>query len=265
MKKLLEIFLVIGIFVALYYLGNSIIGFLPSIPTYEDIQNSENIVLALTASFVLGLVIGSTSCPVCSLPLIGYIMGAESTAKKAFWASIVFHLGRLATFAMLGGLIVFVGYSAPEGPNFIADGLVGVLMILFSMELFGLVTLSRTLSKKVMSKIQLPYVSVDHPLHLLFWGMLVGVGCGITYIIPMIAVYVGTANQGLIYGFLAVLLFSIATMITPTCLLVLAGGSVEFASKITDSRATKYARYLGGMILLYIGLSYLIAVIISFL
>lgn len=267
MKKIAGVAILILVIFALYYLGGEIsFRLAPHLPADTDVLNPENFILALTGSFIFGLIIGSTSCPVCSLPLIGYVMGAEPTAKKAFWASILYHLGRLLTFFLLGLIIVSLGYSLTEGVEniqgslvgLLANGLVGVLMIFFSMELFGLIDLSKHLSKRIMQRINIPFVSANHPIHLLVWGMVVGLGCSITQVGPMILIFAGTSGLGFIHTIIAVVLFSVGTMITPTLLLTLAGGSVEMTERYAGGDLGKYAGWLGGLILLYMGLQYLI-------
>ncbi|MBN2014005.1 MAG: sulfite exporter TauE/SafE family protein [Candidatus Altiarchaeota archaeon] len=271
MKRIIGVVILILVVTGVYYLSGEIaVKSFPHLPSYADILTPENLAVALTGSFIFGLIIGSTSCPVCSLPLIGYVMGAEPTAKKAFWASITYHLGRLITFFLLGIIVLVLGYSLSEGFEGVGGGLittlanifVGILMILFSMELFGLIDLSKHFSIRMMQRLKIPLISVDHPLHLLVWGMFVGLGCSITQIAPLLAIFLGTSEHGLVYAVIAVLLFSVGTMITPTILLVLAGSSVEITEKYFESGLRKYAGWLGGLILLYIGLQYLILEII---
>ncbi len=272
MKKILGITALVLVIVGLYQLGNEISsGLFPYLTSYKEIILSTNPLTSVTGSFIIGLIIGSIACPVCSLPLIGYVMGAEPTAKKAFWASVTFHGGRLIVFMFLGIITAGLGHiipdrSIPTGFSNLINGMVGIIMILFSMELFGLINLNKYISKKVLQKIKIPYVSVDHPIHLLLWGMLIGFGCSVEYIIPLLlAIFVSVSETGFAYAMLAVFLFSIGTMITPTILIVMAGGSVEVTAKYAGGNLRKYAGWIGGLILLYVGLHYLIAFLFTLL
>jgi len=53
------------------------------------------------------------------------------------------------------------------------------------------------------------------------------------------------------------LLFGIGAIIPPTIIAVIAGGSVEFTEKYMKSGIRRYARYIGGTILAFMGVQYL--------
>ena len=268
MKKILGIATIILVLITLFWLETNTPGLLSSIelpPILEFASTvAENPWVSLPLFLVLGLTIGSIACPACSLPIIslaGYVMGAEPTAKKAFWAGLIFQSGRLLVFLPLAFLGALFNYVLPDEIGLLSRALAGILMMLFSMELFGLIDLSQHLSKAMLKRVKIPMVKVDHPIHMALWGMIIGFFCGIEQFLILATALLGAPNY--IYAFLAIFLFGVGTTVTPLILIVLAGGSMELTQKYTQGNLTKYAKILGGLILLYLSVEYLLTVIFS--
>jgi len=254
-KKIMGITFLVVILVALYFSVIKISSALALQDWYFDaLQNAQTSILW---SLALGIILGTLICPTCSFPLTAYILGAESTAKNAFWASILFNTGRLSVFLMFGILAGLFGYFLAPELRMIAFGMVGVLMLLFAMELFDLIHLSQYISGGLTKHITLPLVSVNHPIELFIWGSLLGVVCSVNLIVPIATVWFGAITQNFFHAILVVLLFGIGAIIPPTIIAVIAGGSVEFTEKYMKSDVRKYARYIGGTILTFMGVQYL--------
>jgi sulfite exporter TauE/SafE len=264
-KKVAGIILLILVLTVLYY--SSITASLEVDEQDWYYSALQNVQTSLLWSLGLGLAIGTLICPTCSFPLAAYVMGAESTAKKAFWAAILFNGGRLMVFLIFGILAGLFGYAlAPElktGLGIMASGIIGVLMLLFAMELFGLIQLGKHISKKVMEHIRFPVISVNHPIELFIWGALLGMGCSIEFVIPIVAVLIDAVTQNFLHSILVMLLFGLGTVIPSTVIAVIAGGSVEFTEKYMKSDIRKYARWLAGILLTFIGVRYLMAFILN--
>lgn len=177
-------------------------------------------------SFIIGLIASVSSC----LAIVGGLVLSLSakveqdednkSAKKIF---VLFHAGRLIGFALLGGLLGFIGKAI--GVNFIFSAILGliasVVMILLGLNLIGIFKKSMfTLPSSIFSFFR----KAEHAM----WApILIGVGtfflpCGFTQSMQVVALSSGSFMS----GFLIMFAFALGTL---PMLALLSFGSASFA------------------------------------
>ncbi len=203
-----------------------------------------------TTAFLIGLVASVSSCLAVVggliLSLSAKVIQDDSENKKPFY---LFHVGRLVSFALLGGVLGLIGKSL--GVNYIFSAVLGllaaVIMIALGLNLTGIF-------KK--SKFTLPggifnfFRNVEHQT---FAPLLLGVGtfflpCGFTQSMQVAALTSGSFISGL----LIMLFFALGTL---PMLLLLSFGSASFAH-------SKYAPLFfksAGIVVIGLGLFALLA------
>jgi len=179
-----------------------------------------------TTSFIIGLIASVSSC----LAIVGGLILSLSakisqdentkTSKKQF---ILFHGGRLAGFALLGGLLGLLGKAI--GVSFIFSAILGIIassvMILLGLNLVGII-------KKNKATLPTGIFAYFRKLeHATFAPILIGVGtfflpCGFTQSMQVSALSSGSFMSGLLIMFA----FALGTL---PMLALLSFGSVSFA------------------------------------
>lgn len=180
------------------------------------------------SSFVIGLVASVSSC----LAVVGGLVlslsaevaevsgSGQKTARRPFY---FFHIGRLASFAVLGGMLGWIGQSI--GVNFTISALLGLLsslvMVVLGLHLMGLIKRNRfTLPPSVLQWF-------DNIEHKTFAPLLIGMGtfflpCGFTQSMQVAALSSGSWWTGA----MTMLFFALGTM---PMLALLSLSSVSFA------------------------------------
>lgn len=177
-----------------------------------------------STAFLIGLIASVSSCLAVVggliLSLSAKIVQDDSNNKKPFY---FFHIGRLVSFALLGGVLGLVGKSL--GINYIFSAILGLfavsIMIILGLNLTGLF-------KK--SKFTLPsgiFNFFRKAEHQTFAPLLLGIGtfflpCGFTQSMQVSALSSGS----FISGMLIMLFFALGTL---PMLLLLSFGSTSFA------------------------------------
>lgn len=179
-----------------------------------------------TTSFIIGLIASVSSC----LAIVGGLILSLSakiaqdentkTSKKQF---ILFHGGRLAGFALLGGLLGLLGKAI--GVSFVFSAILGIIassvMILLGLNLVGII-------KKNKATLPTGIFAYFRKLeHATFAPILIGVGtfflpCGFTQSMQVSALSSGSFMSGL-------LIMSAFALGTLPMLALLSFGSVSFA------------------------------------
>lgn len=176
-------------------------------------------------SFIIGIIASLSSC----LAIVGGLVLSLSakitqdnnkSTKKPF---ILFHLGRLFGFAILGGILGLIGEAI--GINFMFSAILGLVassvMIMLGLNLLGVNTLSKiTLPSNIFSFFRKAEHTALAPL-------LIGLGtfflpCGFTQSMQIAALSSGTFTS----GFLIMFSFALGTL---PVLALLSFGSVSFA------------------------------------
>jgi sulfite exporter TauE/SafE/copper chaperone CopZ len=180
---------------------------------------------ALT-SFIIGLVASVSSC----LAVVGGLVLSLSAkmekdedaglVKKSF---ILFHAGRLISFALLGGMLGFIGETI--GISFVFSSILGliasVVMIILGLNLVGIIKKNKlTLPSNIFSFFR----KIEHAT---LSPIIVGVGtfflpCGFTQSMQVAALGSGSFISGMLIMFL----FALGTL---PILALLSFGSVSFA------------------------------------
>ncbi len=176
-------------------------------------------------SFLIGLIASVSSCLAVVggliLSLSAKIAKDDSNNKKPFY---LFHVGRLASFALLGGALGFLGKSL--GVNYIFSAVLGLLAALVMIVLgFNLTGIFKKSVFTFPSKIFTFFRNVENKS---FAPVLLGIGtfflpCGFTQSMQVAALSSGSFAS----GFLIMLFFALGTL---PMLLLLSFGSASFAS-----------------------------------
>lgn len=176
-------------------------------------------------SFLIGLIASVSSCLAIVggliLSLSAKIVQDDNNNKKPFY---FFHIGRLASFALLGGVLGLIGKSL--GINYIFSAVLGLLaatiMIILGLNLTGIFKKSKfTLPSGIFNFFR----RVEHKT---FAPLLLGIGtfflpCGFTQSMQVAALSSGSFVSGL----LIMLFFALGTL---PMLLLLSFGSSSIAS-----------------------------------
>lgn len=178
-----------------------------------------------TTSFIIGLIASVSSC----LAIVGgFILSlsatvAEDDSKNSNKQVVLFHVGRLLGFAILGGALGFVGQTI--GINFTISAILGIvasiIMIMLGLHLVGI------FSK---NKITLPSVIFSYfrkVEHSILAPIIIGIGtfflpCGFTQSMQFSALSSGSFISGMMIMFF----FSLGTL---PVLALLSFGSVSFS------------------------------------
>lgn len=178
-------------------------------------------------SFVIGLIASVSSC----LAIVGGLVlslsakiEADEDKKSVRKSFVLFHAGRLVSFALLGGILGLIGEAI--GINFVFSAILGLIasavMILLGLNLVGMIKKNKfTLPSNIFSFFR----KVEHAT---LSPIIVGVGtfflpCGFTQSMQVAALGSGSFISGL----LIMLLFALGTL---PMLALLSFGSASFAN-----------------------------------
>ncbi len=181
-----------------------------------------------TTSFIIGLIASVSSC----LAIVGGLVLSLSAKisqdnvsdKKTF---VLFHVGRIVSFAILGGLLGVIGNAI--GINFTITAILGIIasliMLILGLNLVGVFTRSNlTLHSGIFQNINKFFVRIEHKT---LTPLLVGAGtfflpCGFTQSMQFSALSSGSFGSGM----LLMLAFALGTL---PVLALLSFGSASFA------------------------------------
>ena len=192
----------------------------------ENIGN--NMWIAPFLALLAGVLTSVTPCSLSSVPLIiGYVGGVgEKNTKKAY--SAVFSLGTAVTFVTLGIIATSAGKLMGTS-SALWYIILGVLMVLMSLQTWGIFTLipsANLLSKSKKRGFIGAFIA----------GVLGGVfssPCSTPVLIALLAIVAGKGN--LFWGILLMLIYSLGH----STLVIVAGTSVGFVQKINASEKYK--------------------------
>ncbi|NLT18137.1 MAG: Thiol:disulfide interchange protein DsbD precursor [Firmicutes bacterium ADurb.Bin080] len=90
-------------------------------------------------SFAAGIIASFTPCCLSSLPLIiGYVGGYSEDRKKAFFYSLMYAVGSIIVFTIMGIIAAFVGHLF-LGIQMYWYIFLGLLMVVMSLQSFGII------------------------------------------------------------------------------------------------------------------------------
>src|SRR3990167_3194124 len=179
-------------------------------------------------SFIIGLIASVSSCLAIVgglvLSLSAKISQDEVSDTKTF---LLFHTGRLVSFAVLGGVLGLVGNAI--GINFTFTAILGlvasIVMLLLGLNLVGVFAKNKVaLPSGIFQKITSAFRKIEHKT---FTPLVIGFGtfflpCGFTQSMQIVAISSGS----FISGFLIMFAFALGTL---PMLAFLSFGSASFA------------------------------------
>jgi sulfite exporter TauE/SafE len=192
----------------------------------------------LSEAFVLGITYGLGPCTLSCAPLIVPLIMAA--AKNKTWGvilSIIFGLGRIIAYVILGALSGFIGQTL----NFsIPNRVTGIFIILLGIFLFFNIHNKCILKSKI--KINGPIVA-----------LVVGFVWGLSPCQPLIALLGLTVlTKSMLTGALMALVFGLGTIISP--IIILGFFSGWFAKQ---KEFKEIIPYVSGLFLILMGILYL--------
>lgn len=102
---------------------------------------TKNLWAAPVLSLIAGIVTSFTPCSLASVPMLLACVGAvDADRKKAVRLSLFMAAGMAVTFGIFGSVASFIGHWMHEAGHWWAF-LMGVLMILMALQVFGIVNL----------------------------------------------------------------------------------------------------------------------------
>lgn len=215
---------------------------------------SNNVWFALITAFLAGIVSSFSPCVLSTIPLIvGYVGGyAKKDKKLAYWYSLIFCLGIIITFTLLGVA------SALLGRLFTGAGrwwyiILGIIMLIVGLQLIGVIEIGNN-SCKVPNKRK----GIAGAFFLGILGGVLSSPCS-TPILAAILAYVASKGN-ILLGVLMLMLYSIGHCI----LIFMAGTSIGLVEEISSSRKTIFIGkilkiilaiviFVAGFYLLYLG------------
>ena len=222
--------------------------------------------LAPLAALLAGLFTSLMPCSLSTIPLIiGYVGGNDAISengkgtRKAFFLSLMFALGSMVVFCVLGMLASAIG-SLLEGAEFWLHILMFVLLTLMALQVWNVINIIPS-DTSILTKNK-----IKGGLGALLSGLIAGLfasHCALPVVIALMAVAAETttAGKGLTYGPLLLLLFSLGHSV----LSVVAGTSVGFVQKLMSSpkyeKASKIIRVILGIIIMLVAVYLLIEAI----
>ncbi|MCX5781303.1 MAG: cytochrome C biogenesis protein [Elusimicrobia bacterium] len=167
-----------------------------------------NILFALAAAFIWGILsIILSPCHLASIPLIvGFIdeQGRIST-KRAFYISFLFGFGILLTITIIGVITGLLGRILGDIGRW-GNYLVGIILILVGIHLFGLLPLPFSGSQGKQS------LKNKGPFAAFMLGLIFGIAlgpCAFAYMAPMLGIAFSVAATNLLYAMALILAYAV--------------------------------------------------------
>jgi cytochrome c biogenesis protein CcdA len=208
---------------------------------------SQNLWLGLLIALIAGVLTSFTPCSLSSIPLvIGYVSGYTDNKRKAFFYSLIFCIGMVVTFTIIGIFAALIGRLF-LGIMMYWYIFLGLLMTLMALETWEVIRLfpqkcGYTTKKK----------GILGALSLGVLGAIFSSPCSTPVLIAILAVV--STGQSLVMGALMLLLYSAGHSI----LLIVAGTSVGWVQEITKSekfeKTGKIVKILMGFVLFALAL-----------
>ncbi len=219
------------------------------------------------AAFLLGLLTAISPCPLATnIAALSYVSKKLDNRKYTILASVLYTLGRMLAYTLIGVLLILIGLSASRVSLFFqdyADKILGPLLIFFGLVMLDILKFS-VFKGRITSAIQekigdwglvssfllgvlfalafCPYSAI------LFFGMLIPIALDSGGGVVLPAIY------GLGTG-LPVMIFAVALSL----------GVAEIGKHVARiQKVEKYFRWLAGVVFIGVGIYYLVVLIKSF-
>lgn len=196
----------------------------------NDIMNSltglmgGNILISIIIAFIAGIIASFSPCMLSTIPLVvgGVSKNPKNDKKAALKYSLIFSLGVICTFVIIGLLTAAVGRYISAMGNYIYL-ILGTVLLIFGLQLIGVIGSKDTC--------KVPRVKSNA-----FGAFIMGILGGIlsspcsTPILAVILTLVATGGD-MVYGVLMLLAYGMGHCI----LIVIAGTSVGFIEEFSSS------------------------------
>jgi hypothetical protein len=225
---------------------------------------TQNAMYPVLLSFIFGGISGFM-CMQCVLPIVFY-GAAEGSPRKGFTFALLFNLPRLLMFLTLGVIAaLFTGIIQPIQSSSMLLGIeyliTGLVLILFSAELFGVMNLDKIIASRLINML-MPLLKRDlntHSFGALVRGVMLSFACVLGSSLLVFGVGgMAVLSSDPLSAFLTVSAFGIGNIVFTTLSATVLGASTGFLKEKTRRNIPKYASIFGSMIILFIGLSYII-------
>jgi len=195
-------------------------------------------------AFFLGLTYGLTYCTFACAPyLVAYIGGAQKGLVRGIHATLIFGLGRITTYALLGGLAGILGgllYSYDLKRY--AGIAFGVVIIVIGI---GIFVKRRSLTCGNMDRDKLWPVSRHLPHNIDVGAFAMGTALGLMPCAPLVAVLLYSAALfSPLQSAVLASLFGLGTMVSP---LLLVGGLSGWLSGLIRDETPDYRGWMSGI------------------
>jgi sulfite exporter TauE/SafE len=211
--------------------------------------NISSLQTSLFLAFVIGLIASISSC----LAIVGSVVIAfgekcavegKSSLKLALKPNIFFHVGRLVTFFILGGVLGLIGGELNLNSHFISvySMVIAVVMAWLGLNILGLVPSISDVGFRFPSFLSKPFGQLKNSDHYLasviLGGLTFFLPCGFTQSMQIFALASGSFWSGA----LALFLFALGTM---PMLLVLG-----VATSFTKAKGVDLAKKVAGILII---------------
>jgi cytochrome c-type biogenesis protein len=209
--------------------------------------------ISIAGSFIWGILsIVLSPCHLATIPLIiGFISSMEhQTTKKAFVSSLLFAFGMFISIVLIGLITLSLGRIAGDVGGW-GDYLIGGLLILFGLNLTGIITLGNWSGASISTNKLKPT-----PFRIFIFGFLLGVGlgpCTFAFMAPILVVVFEAAQSNLTQALLILLFFTIGHVGVIVLAGTFAGAVQKYLKWSESSKGIKIVKIICGLLVIAAG------------
>lgn len=209
---------------------------------------ANNLWAAPLLSLAAGIITSFTPCSLATVPMLLTCVGASKAGpKKAFRLSLAMALGMAVTFGIFGSVASAIGHYMHEAGHW-WTALMGILMILMSLQIFGIVHLIPHVhvSEKISAKGYLGAILTGAI------GGLFASHCAVPVMVALLAL-VAQLGRNAWWGVLLMVLYAVGHSI----LLIAAGTGYSYVEKAIQNpkcaQISVLLRRILGIVILFVG------------
>jgi len=226
------------------------------------------LLLAGISAFWLGILTSISPCPLATnVAAVSFLSKKITEAKFVFWSGLLYTVGRMLAYVVLGVIIIYSLLSVPATANFLQKYMnkaLGPLLIVvgvFLLDIFRMSFPSMTISDKTQNKLAGSGI---------FGALLLGIIFALAFCPISTALYFGSLiplslnTKG---GFLLPLVYGVGTGLPVLAFAVLISLGVTSAARWFNkvAKLEKYARKVTGVIFVAAGIYFIAAHILYLL
>jgi len=204
---------------------------------YKKLQNNCTGMSLLLEAFVLGIIYGFGPCTAsCAPVLVPIVMSTSKNYKQGFWYTIVFSLGRVLVYTLLGMIMGGIGSIFSISFPYWA---IGIFMMALGVALFFNVHKKCLISKVKITGLQMSFVA--------------GIIMGLSPCAPLLgALGLAITSKSILTGGFIALIFGIGTILSPILLIGVASGKWSSLKEFSTIN-----NYIAGVFLFLLGIYFL--------